>query len=90
MVAPSIAFALAAVVAFGLTPPVGRLAARTGAIARPDDQPSGRHIHKTPTPRLGGLAIFAGFTVAVTVTALIAQTPTGIICSNFGAERSLS
>jgi len=36
---------------------VWRLAVRTGAIDRPDAKPGSRHIHDTPTPRLGGLAI---------------------------------
>ncbi|HYM67506.1 MAG TPA: MraY family glycosyltransferase [Patescibacteria group bacterium] len=39
------------------------LSRRTGLIARP----GGRHAHATPTPLLGGLAMYAGFTVAVLV-----------------------
>jgi UDP-GlcNAc:undecaprenyl-phosphate GlcNAc-1-phosphate transferase len=38
------------------------LARRTGAVAEPDDD---RHIHAQPTPRLGGIAMFLGFAVAV-------------------------
>lgn len=38
------------------TPLVSRLARRYGVV----DQPGGRRMHPRPTPRLGGLAIFAG------------------------------
>lgn len=38
------------------------LARRTGAVAEPD---ADRHIHTQPTPRLGGIAMFLGFAVAV-------------------------
>ena len=69
LLAVGISFALSAVVAYFSTPPVARLATRTGAIDQPDSRPGGRHIHNKPTPRLGGLAIFAGFTVAVAVAA---------------------
>src|SRR4029077_7506408 len=33
-----------------------------GAVAEPD---ADRHLHPEPTPRLGGLALFAGFIVAL-------------------------
>ena len=75
MLAAGISFALAAVIAYLLTPAVWRLAVRTGAIDRPDAKPGSRHIHDTPTPRLGGLAIFAGFTVAIAVAAFVSHTP---------------
>jgi UDP-GlcNAc:undecaprenyl-phosphate GlcNAc-1-phosphate transferase len=48
--------AVAAGVSFLTTPLVKRLAARVGAVDVPDD----RKVHTTPTPTLGGLAIFAG------------------------------
>jgi UDP-GlcNAc:undecaprenyl-phosphate GlcNAc-1-phosphate transferase len=38
------------------------LAKRSGAVAEPD---ADRHIHSQPTPRLGGIAMFLGFAVAV-------------------------
>lgn len=38
------------------------VAKRTGAVAEPD---ADRHIHSQPTPRLGGIAMFLGFAVAV-------------------------
>ena len=41
-----------------------RLARRVGAVALPDRE---RHLHARPTPRLGGLAMLAGFGVAVAI-----------------------
>ena len=49
-------------VAFLCTPLVGKLADMMGAIDVPQD---GRRMHTRPVPRLGGLAIFAGFLMAV-------------------------
>src|SRR4051812_3556414 len=55
---------LGLLVAFGiataLTPVVGRLARRAGAV----DLPRARGLSDRPTPLLGGLAIFAGTLVA--------------------------
>ncbi len=50
-------FVLAAITAYIATPWARRLAKRMGAM----DLPSDRKIHTTPTPRFGGLAVFAGF-----------------------------
>ena len=59
-----IAVVCAALVAYTTTPPVRLLAFRIGAIDIPTDA---RRMHKKPTPRIGGLAIFAGFLVATLV-----------------------
>lgn len=59
-----LALALAGVLALLLVPVTDRVARRIGAIDHPDDQ---RSLHAAPTPRLGGLAIFA----AVLAAALI-------------------
>ena len=59
------AFFLSGILSFVLTPLVKRLAYRIGAIDVPKD---GRRMHKQPTPRLGGLAIFGAFLLAVAVT----------------------
>ena len=48
----------AAVLSFAITPLVRRFAGVIGAIDVPLDD---RRMHKSPVPRLGGLAIFAGF-----------------------------
>ncbi|WP_051343089.1 glycosyltransferase family 4 protein [Pseudonocardia spinosispora] len=55
----------AAVVTFLLTGVVRLLAIRFGAVA----WPRGRDVHVTPTPRWGGLAIFAGILGGVAVAA---------------------
>jgi UDP-GlcNAc:undecaprenyl-phosphate GlcNAc-1-phosphate transferase len=51
-----------------LTPWAMRLAERAGAL----DQPGGRHVHTKPTPRWGGLAMFAGFAITVLVAVGVA------------------
>lgn len=56
-----VAVACAALVSYTTTPPVRLLAFRIGAIDIPTDA---RRMHKKPIPRIGGLAIFAGFLVA--------------------------
>jgi len=55
---------LVAFVACVLVVPLAiRLSRRTGLIA----QPGGRHAHPTPTPLLGGLAMYVGFAAAVLI-----------------------
>ena len=60
------AFAVALIVALLATPAVISLAKRTGAM----DEPDARKVHKKPIPRIGGLAIYAGFTVAIIFVAI--------------------
>lgn len=52
------ALVFAGLVAFTTTPAVSVLAYKIGAIDVPKDN---RRMHKKPVPRIGGLAIFAGF-----------------------------
>src|SRR5690625_7811041 len=52
----AIAFAIALISAFLITFPVKHLAIKWGAV----DFPNHRKIHTKVTPRLGGIAIFAG------------------------------
>lgn len=54
------------------TPLVMRLAARVGAVDRPD---AGRKLHARPTPLLGGLAVFAGITAALVVSLFAGWLP---------------
>jgi UDP-GlcNAc:undecaprenyl-phosphate GlcNAc-1-phosphate transferase len=54
------AFLLAAVVVLLATPLVARLAPRIGGVDKGDDRP---RVHKGAVPRIGGLAIVAGFTI---------------------------
>ncbi|HVD27416.1 MAG TPA: MraY family glycosyltransferase, partial [Mycobacteriales bacterium] len=63
----ALVFCVAAAVTFLLTPVVRVLARRWGAVARPRD----RDVHAIPTPRLGGVAIFAGMAVALLVANLM-------------------
>ena len=56
-------FLIAAAVTLVATPVVGLLARRLGIV----DHPGGRRIHRTATPRLGGLAVMAGFFASFTV-----------------------
>lgn len=56
-----IAFLLAFITAYVITPYTMRLARKVGAI----DMPSSRRINKKPMPRLGGLAVISGFILSV-------------------------
>ncbi|MFM8827180.1 MAG: undecaprenyl/decaprenyl-phosphate alpha-N-acetylglucosaminyl 1-phosphate transferase, partial [Actinomycetota bacterium] len=51
----------AALVTFLVTPVVRALANRLGWVA----MPSARKVHTKPTPDVGGIAMFAGFLVAM-------------------------
>lgn len=70
------ALALALVISLLATPPVKLFAERIGAIDIPKDN---RRVHKTPIPRLGGLAIFIGFVVSVIVFADIDREIQGVL-----------
>ena len=59
-------FAVALVVALLVTPLVILLAKKTGAM----DAPDARKVHKKPIPRIGGLAIYAGFMAAIIFVAV--------------------
>lgn len=58
----AVAFLLAFITAYVITPYTIRLAKKIGALDIPKEA---RKIHKKPMPRLGGLAVMAGFTVSV-------------------------
>lgn len=61
--------AVAAVIAFCLTPPIGRVAFRIGAM----DIPDGRKVHTIPVPRLGGLAVVISIAVVWTIGGSLLQ-----------------
>jgi UDP-GlcNAc:undecaprenyl-phosphate GlcNAc-1-phosphate transferase len=61
VVAYLIVFLVASGATFGLTPLVRRLAVRFGAI----DHPSERKLHTVSTPTMGGIAMWAGFILAM-------------------------
>ncbi len=56
-------FAASLASALAVTPLARKIAVRIGAI----DYPSKRRVNKTPIPRMGGIAIFAGIVAAFTV-----------------------
>ena len=56
-----VAMLCAGLISFTMTPVARVIAYKVGAIDVPKDD---RRMHKTPIPRLGGLAVFAGFSVA--------------------------
>lgn len=62
-----LAMLVAGVIALGTTPIAMMLANRLGAIDMPGKAgtDSERHVHTTPTPRMGGLAIYLGFFFSV-------------------------
>ncbi|MCG0275756.1 MAG: undecaprenyl/decaprenyl-phosphate alpha-N-acetylglucosaminyl 1-phosphate transferase [Thermosediminibacteraceae bacterium] len=66
------AFIMSMALAYIATPKVIRLAWKIGAIDVPKDA---RRVHKKPTPRLGGLAIFAAFTLVGLVTLPLDHSP---------------
>lgn len=57
----AIAFLLAFITAFVITPNTIKLAKKVGAVDYPNDE---RRINKQPMPRLGGLGVIAGFMVS--------------------------
>ncbi len=58
----ALALLSALVVSFLMTPVVKTFAYKVGAVDVPKDS---RRMHKVPTPRLRGLAIFMGFMVSI-------------------------
>ncbi|MDR0406347.1 MAG: undecaprenyl/decaprenyl-phosphate alpha-N-acetylglucosaminyl 1-phosphate transferase [Clostridiales bacterium] len=67
---------VAFLVSFASTPVVKSLAYKIGAVDIPKDE---RRMHKTPIPRIGGLAIFYGFIVAILCFCDIDYTIRGIL-----------
>lgn len=62
---------------FALTPASIVLGARLGFV----DQPNERKIHGTPTPRLGGLAVYLGFVGAILVNSILADWMVAILAA---------
>ena len=71
-----LALLVAAAVSFLSTPLVKNLAVKIGAVDVPKDD---RRMHKTPIPRLGGLAIFFAFMLSVLLFVEIDQQLRGIL-----------
>ncbi len=71
-----IAFIVAFIITFITTPFVKKLAFKVGAVDVPKDN---RRMHKKPTARLGGLAIFFGFIVSVIAYATLDRELAGML-----------
>lgn len=70
-----VAFVVALVTSYLLTPHVKRFAISAGAL----DNPDARKVHTQPIPRMGGLAIYAGFLLAVLASVHINRELFGIL-----------
>lgn len=70
-----LAFTIALAVAYFITPQVKDLAIKLGALDAPDD----RKVHTRPIPRMGGLAIYAAFMLAVVASMHISREIMGLL-----------
>jgi UDP-GlcNAc:undecaprenyl-phosphate/decaprenyl-phosphate GlcNAc-1-phosphate transferase len=68
-------FGVAFIISLAVTPGVARLAFRIGAI----DKPGRRKIHDSVMPRLGGVAVFAGFLAAASLLIGREEKITGLL-----------
>lgn len=74
-----IAFAVAFCFTMLCVPLARKIAEKIGAIDVPKDT---RRMHKVPTPRLGGLAVFLGFLVSVLCFCEITKEMIGLLCGS--------
>ncbi len=72
-------FALSLILALVFTPLAGRLGHRLGIV----DRPGGRRTHEGQIPRLGGVALFLAFIVAIGVSAWLGFLTTGYSADDF-------
>jgi UDP-GlcNAc:undecaprenyl-phosphate GlcNAc-1-phosphate transferase len=70
-----VAFTIALAAAYFLTPQVKNLAIKIGAV----DTPDARKVHKGIIPRMGGLAIYAGFVFAVLASMHVSREIMGLL-----------
>jgi UDP-GlcNAc:undecaprenyl-phosphate/decaprenyl-phosphate GlcNAc-1-phosphate transferase len=71
----TVASCAAAAVSYFLTPVVRKLAIKRGVVD--DPKQDDRRVHTEPTPRWGGLAIYAAIVIATVITMLVAHRPAG-------------
>ncbi len=71
----AVAFVIGLMACWLLTPYVKKLSVKMGAIDAPDN----RKIHTSPTPRMGGLAIYAGFVIAVLCSMHVTREIRGLL-----------
>lgn len=72
----ALAFVVASVVSYFISPFIMRFAKLVGAVDVPEDE---RRMHKKPVTRLGGLSIFLGFMIAVFIFNDISNQVAGIL-----------
>lgn len=77
----AIAFLIAFITAFVLTPYTMRLAKKVGAIDIPND----RRVNKKPMPRLGGLAVICGFLMSTVYLLIVMNLEKSV--NLFGEEQ---
>ena len=70
-----VAFTFALAVAYVTTPWVKNMAIKAGAL----DAPDARKVHKKPIPRMGGLAIYLGFVLAVLASMHVNREIAGLL-----------
>lgn len=70
-----VAFTIALAVAYFVTPQVINLAIKAGAL----DAPDARKVHTRPIPRMGGLAIYAGFVLAILASMHVSREIMGLL-----------
>ena len=70
-----VAFTIALAVAYFVTPHVKNLAIKIGAV----DAPDARKVHTKPMARMGGLAIYAAFVIAVLASMYVSREIMGIL-----------
>lgn len=70
-----VAFTIALAVAYFVTPQVINLAIKAGAL----DAPDARKVHTRPIPRMGGLAIYAGFVLAILASVHVSREIMGLL-----------
>ncbi|MEN6412131.1 MAG: MraY family glycosyltransferase [Veillonellales bacterium] len=70
-----VTFTIALAVAYFITPEIKKLAEKAGAM----DAPDARKVHTKPIPRMGGLAIYAGFVIAVLASVHMSREILGLL-----------
>ncbi|NTU83733.1 MAG: undecaprenyl/decaprenyl-phosphate alpha-N-acetylglucosaminyl 1-phosphate transferase [Chloroflexales bacterium] len=75
----ALTFGVAAGITAMLTPPLIRLSLRKGWVA----QPGPRHVHRRPTPTVGGLAMIAGFAAALLLSFALERLDPALQRSSF-------
>ncbi|MBP2652690.1 MAG: glycosyl transferase family 4 [Firmicutes bacterium] len=70
-----VAFTIALAVAYFITPHIKRFAIKVGAL----DAPDARKVHTSPIPRMGGLAIYLGFVLAVLASMHVSRDVLGLL-----------